>query len=105
MLFELYLTHEVLKADNHAADLARLIARDDLDTALEHYNKRRQKCTDIVKEIIREHGTLLNSGIGSRQWRHEQELRERREQLLGERTKYQIVAFQENGLEDLARLD
>ena len=93
-------------ACSHAADLAELIGQfHDLQTALEQYNKRRQKCTDVVKGIIKAHGALLNSGIGSRKWRREQALRDRREQVFGERSEYQIVAFEERGLEDLAGLE
>jgi 2-polyprenyl-6-methoxyphenol hydroxylase-like FAD-dependent oxidoreductase len=93
-------------ACSHAADLARLIGQlSDVEPTLEQYNKRRQKCTEVVKDIIREHGALLNSGIGSGKWRREQALRERREQMLGERSTYQIVAFEEGGLEHLAGLE
>jgi kynurenine 3-monooxygenase len=93
-------------ACSHAADLAELIAQsNDIEIILEKYNKRRQKCTQVVRRIIREHGALLNSGIGSGRWRREQAVRERREELLGERSEYQIVAFQERGLEELAGLD
>lgn len=90
----------------HAADLAAAINTcADVDTALDQYNKKWQKCTGVVRDIIREHGALLNSGIGSERWRQDQALRERREQVLGERSSYQIVAFQERGLEALAGLD
>jgi 2-polyprenyl-6-methoxyphenol hydroxylase-like FAD-dependent oxidoreductase len=93
-------------ACSHAADLAKLIGQcPDLDLALDQYNKRRQKCSEVVRGIIREHGALLNSGIGSNKWRHEQAIRERREQVLGERSNYQIVAFDEQGLEELAGLE
>ena len=93
-------------ACSHAADFADLLSRhSNLEDALQQYNKRRQKCTEVVKEIIKEHGTLLNSGIGSRKWRREQKVRDRREQVLGERSKYQIVAFEEQGLEELAGLE
>ena len=92
-------------ACSHAADLAHLINdSDSVVGALVRYNVRRQKCTTVVREIIRQHGVLLNSGIGSRKWRREQALRERREQVLGERSAYQMVAFEEGGLEDLAGL-
>lgn len=93
-------------ACSHAADLAQLINKSsDIDSVLDKYNERRIECTKVVKRIIQEHGTLLNSGMGSRKWRREQELRDRREQILGERSEYQIVAFHEFGLEDLAKLE
>ncbi|MCV7425114.1 FAD-dependent oxidoreductase [Mycobacterium montefiorense] len=92
-------------ACSHAADLAELITQStDLEAALKLYNKRRQKCTDVVKRVIREHGALLNSGIGSQRWRREQAIRDQRERTLGERSEYQIVAFDEQGLEELAGL-
>jgi 2-polyprenyl-6-methoxyphenol hydroxylase-like FAD-dependent oxidoreductase len=93
-------------ACSHAADLAQLIGQlGDLDTALEQYNTGQQKCTEVVKDLIRTHGVLLNSGIGLGKWRRDQGLRERREQMLGERSPYQIVAFEEGGLEHLAGLE
>lgn len=93
-------------ACSHAADLAVLLSHHTtVRTALIEYNKRRVACTRVVKNIIEDHGDLLNSGIGSQNWCRKQAIRERKEQVLGERSDYQIVAFEEQGLEILAGLE
>ncbi len=94
-------------ACSHAADLAKCIsdASHDIEQALNIYNDRRKKTTRVVKQIIAEHGKFLNSGIGSDEWKKFQETREKEEREQGKRTKYQIVAFEENGLERLAGLN
>lgn len=94
-------------ACSHADDLARLVADklDNLNAALEQYNHRRIECTKVVASIIEKHGALLTSGMALKKWRHEEMLRDRREQILDERSEYQRVAFDERGLEMLAGLE
>jgi flavin-dependent dehydrogenase len=94
-------------ACSHADDLARQIAAEpnNLSAALGQYSHRRVRCSEEVKKIIDSHGALLTSGMALKKWRHEEKLRDRREQILEERSPYQIVAFDERGLEMLAGLE
>jgi 2-polyprenyl-6-methoxyphenol hydroxylase-like FAD-dependent oxidoreductase len=93
-------------ACSHAEDLARLVCQsNDLDSALDTYEHRRIECTKVVQKIIKDHGDLLGGGMWRKKWRRDQTLRDRREQLFGERSEYQIVAFEERGLETLAELE
>lgn len=94
-------------ACSHADDLARLIVAqpDNLEAALDEYNHRRIDCTKVVQMIIQNHGALLTSGMALKKWRREEMLRDRREQILDERSEYQTVAVDERGLELLAGLE
>jgi 2-polyprenyl-6-methoxyphenol hydroxylase-like FAD-dependent oxidoreductase len=92
-------------ACSHASDLARVLTRfDDLDTALEAYNRRRVATSHVIQDVVAAHGSILTSEIGSARWRMAQSVRDWRERVLGRRTPYQTIAFEEHGLARLAGL-
>lgn len=93
-------------ACSHASDLAKCISEaPSLESALQKYELRRKRASDVVNQIVSEHGKLLKANIGSLKWRKGQEARQMLERTKGKRTKYQMVAFDEGGLEKLSVLN